>query len=85
MAQQQVLSLSLSLSLSHNVIVEEDTYKEEGWPLGLRLLNSRIGVVRRNGDFSGSVSFSTLISGSPTHSTYSSSDLDTQILLFIDM
>ncbi|GAU21835.1 hypothetical protein TSUD_176810, partial [Trifolium subterraneum] len=50
---------------------------EEGWPLGLRLLNSRIGVVR-NGDFSGSVSFSTLLSGSPTHSTYSSSDLDTQ-------
>ncbi|CAJ2670322.1 unnamed protein product [Trifolium pratense] len=51
--------------------------QEEGWPLGLRLLNSRIGVMR-NGDFSGSVSFSTLLSGSPTHSTYSSSDLDTQ-------
>jgi hypothetical protein len=58
-------------------------FQEEGWPLGLRLLNSRIGVVRRNGDFSGSVSFSTLISGSPTHSTYSSSDLDTQVCTFL--
>ncbi|KAL5057852.1 hypothetical protein RYX36_029456 [Vicia faba] len=52
--------------------------QEEGWPLGLRLLNSRIGVVR-NGDFSGSDSFSTVLSAdSPTPSTYSSSDLDTQ-------
>ncbi|CAL5192056.1 unnamed protein product [Lathyrus oleraceus] len=52
--------------------------QEEGWPLGLRLLNSRIGVAR-NGDFSGSVSFSTVLSAdSPTLSTYSSSDLDTQ-------
>ncbi|KEH22841.1 hypothetical protein MtrunA17_Chr7g0237941 [Medicago truncatula] len=51
--------------------------QEEGWPFGLRLLNSRVGVMR-NGDFSGSVSFSTLLSGSPTPSTYSSSDLDTQ-------
>ncbi|XP_004515621.1 uncharacterized protein [Cicer arietinum] len=52
--------------------------QEEGWPLGLRLLNSRIGLVR-NDDFSGSVSFSTLLSsGSPTPSIDSSSDLDTQ-------
>ncbi|KAK7286802.1 hypothetical protein RJT34_22058 [Clitoria ternatea] len=51
--------------------------QEEGWPLGLRLLNERIGLAR-NGDFSGSVSFSTMLTASPTHSTDSSSDLDTQ-------
>nr|KYP43594.1 hypothetical protein KK1_034972 [Cajanus cajan] len=51
--------------------------QEEGWPLGLRLLNARIGLVR-NGDFSGSVSFSTMLTASPTPSTDSSSDLDTQ-------
>jgi len=56
--------------------------QEEGWPFGLRLLNSRVGVMR-NGDFSGSVSFSTLLSGSPTPSTYSSSDLDTQVCTFL--
>ncbi|KAJ1409611.1 hypothetical protein SESBI_22668 [Sesbania bispinosa] len=51
--------------------------QEEGWPLGLRLLNARIGLVR-NGDFSGSVSFSTMLTGSSTLSTDSSSDLDTE-------
>ncbi|KAI4356464.1 hypothetical protein L6164_000486 [Bauhinia variegata] len=51
--------------------------QEEGWPLGLRLLNARIGLVR-NGDLSGSVSFSTMLTGSPTSSIGSSSDLDTQ-------
>ncbi|KAF7845508.1 uncharacterized protein G2W53_002413 [Senna tora] len=51
--------------------------QEEGWPLGLRLLNARIGLVR-NGDFSGSVSFSTMLNASPTSSMDSSSDLDTQ-------
>lgn len=56
--------------------------QEEGWPLGLRLLNSRVGLVR-NGDFSGSVSFSTMLSGSATPSTYSSSDLDTQVCTFL--
>jgi len=56
--------------------------QEEGWPFGLRLLNSRVGVVR-NGDFSGSGSFSTLLSSSPTPSTYSSSDLDTQVCSFL--
>ncbi|KAE9600838.1 hypothetical protein Lalb_Chr13g0291191 [Lupinus albus] len=53
--------------------------QEEGWPLGLRLLNARIGFLR-NGDFSnGSVSFSTFFTGSTTLSTDSSSDLHTQV------
>ncbi|KAI9154525.1 hypothetical protein LWI28_027548 [Acer negundo] len=51
--------------------------QEDGWPLGLRPLNARVGLVR-NGDCSGSVSFSTLLSGSPSSSTDSSSDLDTE-------
>ncbi|KAG4921479.1 hypothetical protein JHK82_050446 [Glycine max] len=49
---------------------------QKGWPLGLRLLNGR------NGDFSGSVSFSrisTILTASPTPSTESSSDLDSQL------
>ncbi|KHN37133.1 hypothetical protein glysoja_046518 [Glycine soja] len=53
--------------------------QEEGWPLGLRLFNERIGLAR-NGDFSGSVSFSTMLTASPTRSTDSSSDLDTQAM-----
>lgn len=51
--------------------------QEEGWPLGLRPLNARVGFVR-NRDLSGSVSFSTLLTGSPASSTISSSDLDTE-------
>nr|AFK35202.1 unknown [Lotus japonicus] len=51
--------------------------QEEGWPLGLRLLNSRIGLVM-NDDFSGSASFSTVLTGSPTPSTDSSSELGTE-------
>ncbi|KAJ0083499.1 hypothetical protein Patl1_30900 [Pistacia atlantica] len=50
--------------------------QEEGWPLGLQPLNARVRLTR-NGDFSGSVSFNTLITGSPTSSD-SSSDLDTE-------
>ncbi|GLT89589.1 hypothetical protein SLE2022_075670 [Rubroshorea leprosula] len=50
--------------------------QEEGWPLGLPL-NARIGFLR-NLDLSGSVSFSTLLTASPTSSTVSSSDLDTE-------
>ncbi|XP_062167862.1 uncharacterized protein At3g17950 isoform X2 [Alnus glutinosa] len=50
---------------------------EEGWPLGLRPLNARVGFVR-NRDLSGSVSFSTLLTGSPTSTTISSSDLETE-------
>ncbi|XP_057488360.1 uncharacterized protein At3g17950-like [Actinidia eriantha] len=51
--------------------------QEEGWPLGLQPLNVRVGLVR-NRDFFGSASFHTLLSGSPTSSTDSSSDLDTE-------
>ncbi|KAF3454717.1 hypothetical protein FNV43_RR05165 [Rhamnella rubrinervis] len=51
--------------------------QEEGWPLGLQPINVRVGLAR-NHDFSGSVSFNTLITGSPTSSTDSSSDLDTE-------
>ncbi|RDX80828.1 hypothetical protein CR513_38566, partial [Mucuna pruriens] len=49
--------------------------QEEGWPLGLRFLNSRIGLMR-NG--SGSASFSTVLTASHTPSTDSFSDLDTE-------
>ncbi|XP_019437000.1 PREDICTED: uncharacterized protein LOC109343234 isoform X2 [Lupinus angustifolius] len=52
--------------------------QEQGWPLGLRLLNARIGLLT-NGDFSnGSVSFTTLFTASATLSTHSSSDINTQ-------
>ncbi|KAA8516437.1 hypothetical protein F0562_016730 [Nyssa sinensis] len=51
--------------------------QEDGWPLGLQPLNVRVGLVR-NRDVNGSVSFSTLLTGSPTSSTDSSSDLDTE-------
>ncbi|XP_059430590.1 uncharacterized protein At3g17950-like [Corylus avellana] len=51
--------------------------QEEGWPLGLQPLNVRVGLVR-NRHLSGSISFNTLLTGSPTSSTASSSDLDTQ-------
>ncbi|RWR76758.1 hypothetical protein CKAN_00521600 [Cinnamomum micranthum f. kanehirae] len=51
--------------------------QEDGWPLGLQPLNTRVGLVR-NRDFSGSTSFSTFITGSPSSSTVSSSDLDTE-------
>ncbi|XP_038697426.1 uncharacterized protein At3g17950-like [Tripterygium wilfordii] len=52
--------------------------REEGWPLGLRPVNARVGLVRRSRDLSGSVSFNTLVTGSPASSTDSSSDLDTE-------
>ncbi|OMO97160.1 hypothetical protein COLO4_14818 [Corchorus olitorius] len=51
--------------------------REEGWPLGLQPLNARIGLVR-NRDFAGSASFSTLLTASPSSSSISSSDLDTE-------
>ncbi|XP_010937640.1 uncharacterized protein [Elaeis guineensis] len=47
-----------------------------GWPLGLQPLNVRVGLIR-NLDFSGSLSFTTLVSGSPSPSSITSSDLDT--------
>ncbi|KDP35621.1 hypothetical protein JCGZ_09059 [Jatropha curcas] len=51
--------------------------QEEGWPLGLRPVNARVGFVR-NRDFNGSISFSTLLTGSPSSFTDSTSDLDTE-------
>ncbi|OAY43594.1 uncharacterized protein LOC110620702 [Manihot esculenta] len=51
--------------------------QETGWPLGLRPLNARIGLVR-NQELSGSNSFSTLLTGSPSFTADSSSDLDTE-------
>jgi len=61
-----------------------EAMQEEGWPLGLRLLNARIGLTG-NGDFSGSVSFSTILTASPTPSTDYSSDLDTQVNNFLSI
>ncbi|MFQ6619604.1 hypothetical protein Gotur_001374, partial [Gossypium turneri] len=52
--------------------------QEEGWPLGLQPLNVRVGLPGRNHDYSGSISFNTILTGSPTSSTDSSSDLDTE-------
>ncbi|XP_057956057.1 uncharacterized protein At3g17950-like isoform X2 [Malania oleifera] len=51
--------------------------QEEGWPLGLQPLNVRIGLAR-NPEFSGSISFNTLLTGSPSSFSDSSSDLDTE-------
>nr|DAD25853.1 TPA_asm: hypothetical protein HUJ06_027321 [Nelumbo nucifera] len=51
--------------------------QDDGWPLGLQPLNMRVGLVRTR-DFSGSISFNTLLTGSPSSSTDSSSDLDTE-------
>ncbi|XP_023518387.1 uncharacterized protein LOC111781890 isoform X1 [Cucurbita pepo subsp. pepo] len=50
--------------------------QDDGWPLGLRLLNARVGLLE-NRDFSGSISFNTLPTGSPISFT-DSSDLDSQ-------
>ncbi|KAJ1406883.1 hypothetical protein SESBI_24695 [Sesbania bispinosa] len=52
--------------------------QDEGWPLGLQPLNARIELVRNNNNNSGSISFNTLITGSPSSSIDSSSDLDTE-------
>ncbi|XP_071719736.1 uncharacterized protein At3g17950-like [Rutidosis leptorrhynchoides] len=48
--------------------------EEGGWPLGLQPLNERA----RNHNFSGSISCNTLLTGSPSLTSDSSSDLDTQ-------
>ncbi|GAB4860168.1 hypothetical protein Ancab_011646 [Ancistrocladus abbreviatus] len=51
-------------------------HQGDGWPLRLQPLNVRIGLGR---NYLGSMSFNTtVLTGSPTSSTYSSSDLDTQ-------
>ncbi|KAB1224081.1 hypothetical protein CJ030_MR2G021713 [Morella rubra] len=51
--------------------------QHEGWPLGLRPFNASVALAR-NRDLSGSISFSTMLTGSPASSTISSSDLDTE-------
>ncbi|XP_022145575.1 uncharacterized protein LOC111014995 isoform X2 [Momordica charantia] len=51
--------------------------QEDGWPLGLRLMNARVGLAG-NRDLSASVSFNTLRTHSPSSFTDSSSDLDTE-------
>ncbi|KAL2981957.1 hypothetical protein AAZX31_13G316900 [Glycine max] len=52
--------------------------QDEGWPLGLlQPVNARIELVR-NSENGGSISFNTLLTGSPSSSTDSSSDLDTE-------
>ncbi|XP_019706192.1 uncharacterized protein [Elaeis guineensis] len=56
--------------------MERMARREGGWPLGLQPLNVRVGLIR-NLDFSGSLSFSTRVSGSPSPSI-TSSDLDTE-------
>ncbi|RZB84191.1 hypothetical protein D0Y65_032550, partial [Glycine soja] len=56
---------------------------DEGWPLGLlQPVNARIELVR-NSENGGSISFNTLLTGSPSSSTDSSSDLDTEKLFLI--
>ncbi|XP_030524362.1 uncharacterized protein At3g17950-like [Rhodamnia argentea] len=54
--------------------------QREGWPLGLQPVNVRVGLGRNNrGRSAGSISFNTLLTGSPTSScTDFSSDLDTE-------
>ncbi|CAN1142782.1 hypothetical protein LINPERPRIM_LOCUS26172 [Linum perenne] len=57
---------------------QEQHHQEEGWPLGLRPLNARVGLLR-NPDFNGSISFSTtMLTRTPSSTTNSSSDLDTE-------
>ncbi|CAA7398121.1 unnamed protein product [Spirodela intermedia] len=77
--------LHRSSSSSSSIFSSDGFFRvqEGGWPLGLRRLGVRIGL-RRSGDLSGSMSFSTLISASPTSSigsSSSSSDSDTQASL----
>lgn len=81
-----MLSIFIRFSFSFSTLVGLSFVgfmQEEGWPLGLRFLNSRIGLVR-NGDISGSVSFSsTMLASSSIPSTDSSSNLDTEVGTFL--
>ncbi|CAN0926624.1 Uncharacterized protein At3g17950 [Linum grandiflorum] len=54
--------------------------QEDGWPLGLRPLNARVGLLRNPPDFNGSISFTatTLLTRSASSTTHSSSALDTE-------
>ena len=81
------LSLSFCLSLSNKTICVI-WLQDEGWPLGLRPLNARVGLIRNRDLSGGSVSFSTLITASPTSSiasssSSSSSDLETEVSIFL--
>ncbi|XP_058000054.1 uncharacterized protein At3g17950 isoform X1 [Hevea brasiliensis] len=66
-------SINPSGNTQHRLMV----LQEDGWPLGLRPVNARVGLLR-NRDFNGSISCSTLLTGSPSSTTDSSSDLDTE-------
>ncbi|CAN1135240.1 Uncharacterized protein At3g17950 [Linum perenne] len=54
--------------------------EEEGWPLGLRPLNARVGLLRNPEFNNGSISFTTttVLTRSPSSTTDSSSALDTE-------
>ncbi|XP_047307369.1 uncharacterized protein At3g17950 [Impatiens glandulifera] len=60
-----------------DIVVQQ---QEEGWPLGLQPVNQRVGFGRvLNHDRHGSISFSTLLTASPSSISHaSSSDLDTE-------
>lgn len=83
---QQVVSLfasrkwrvSFRIEFLDCYVFDEMRVQEGGWPLGLQPLNARVGVVRNRG-CSGSASFSTLLTGSPTSTADTSSDLDTEV------
>lgn len=66
------LSISNQPPQSQPVMAQQD----DGWPLGLRLLNARVGLLE-NRNFPGSISFNTLPTGSPISFT-DSSDLDSE-------
>ncbi|XP_031485095.1 uncharacterized protein LOC116254121 isoform X2 [Nymphaea colorata] len=51
--------------------------QEDGWPLGLQPLSRRVGL-GGNRDLSEPISLDTWVTGSPTSSSVSSSDLETQ-------
>ncbi|XP_038986013.1 uncharacterized protein At3g17950-like [Phoenix dactylifera] len=51
--------------------------QDGGWPLGLQPLSLRVGLTRGS-EFSGSSSFSTVITGSPRTSSATSSDFDAE-------
>lgn len=55
--------------------------QDDGWPLGLRLLNARVGLLE-NRNFPGSISFNTLPTGSPISFT-DSSDLDSEVVFIV--
>ncbi|XP_050945227.1 uncharacterized protein LOC103490160 [Cucumis melo] len=61
------LSISNQPPQSQPVMAQQD----DGWPLGLRMLNARVGLLE-NRDFPGSISFNTLPTGSPISFTDSS-------------